>query len=153
MFVRYRSFLKNLIHVGCLLFFCFFSFVLPFPAQADNSSNMNTTPDQIMLKMKDRLRLTEDQEARVRPVIEEMVNKRRVIIENSMLDGKTKRSALQQLQWSMDMKLGQIFTEEQMTAYQRLRQEQNEQTPHGDIRQGGDMQRSRGSRSGGQIGF
>ncbi len=59
MFVRYRSFLKNFIHVGCLLFFCFFSFVLPFP-RGDNSSNMNTTPDQIMLKMKDRLSLTED---------------------------------------------------------------------------------------------
>lgn len=134
------------------MFFCFFSVVLPFPAQAADPSNVDTTPDQIISKLKDRLHLTEDQETRVRPVIEEFVNKRGQIMGNSMMDAKTKRSSLQQLQWSTDMRLGQIFTEDQMTVYQRLREEQNERQ-HGDTRQGGDMQRSRGSRSGGQIGF
>ncbi len=151
MFAVSRRFLNNLVYAGCAVLFLFCSAMLLLPAQADDTSDV--TPDQIISKMKDRLHLTEDQEAKLRPIIEELVNKRHDIKANSMLDAKTKRSSLQQLQWSTDMRLGQIFTEEQMAEYQRFREEHNESYPQGDSRQGGDIQRNKGFRSGGQIGF
>ena len=131
-----------------LLAFLLFAkvFILPLsPALAADSSNMNTSPEEIVQQMKERLRLTEEQVTKIRPVIEESFNKRRDILNNNRQDKKTSRSALQEVRWKTDMKLGQILTEEQMSDYQNLFEEKSEKS------QQDDMHHGKGSRSGGGM--
>src|ERR1700690_1189233 len=121
-------------------------FILPLSrAQAADSSNMNKSPEEIVQQMKERLRLTEDQVTKIRPVIEESFNKRRDILDNNGQDKKTNRSALQEVRWKTDMKLGLILTEEQMTDYQNLFEEKGEKS------QQDDMHHGKGGRSGGGM--
>ena len=97
--------------------------------------------------MKERLNLSEDQATKVQPIIEESYKKRNEIEQNSALDKNSVKSALWQLQWSTDMKLGMILTEKQMDDYQKMREAQS------DASQRNDAQRSKGTRTGGLNGF
>jgi len=119
--------------------------IQPVLGQTNDTASSNKTPQEIMSRMKERLHLTEDQINKITPIIEESVNKRREITENNMLDKKTMKSSLQQLQFVTDMKLGQILTKEQLEEYQSHREEQTDAT------QSGDMQHGRGGGHGGGL--
>jgi len=70
-----RSLLKSLVFTTyCLLFAAIFM-MQPLPAQAQDSSNTNKSPEQIMSQLKEHLKLTEDQETKIRPIIEESIKK------------------------------------------------------------------------------
>jgi len=121
-------------------------FILPLSrAQAADLSNMNKSPEEIVQQMKVRLRLTEEQVTKIRPVIEESFNKRHDILNNNGQDKKANRSELQEVRWKTDMKLGQILTEEQMRDYQNLLEETSEKS------QQDDMHHGKGGRSGGGV--
>jgi Spy/CpxP family protein refolding chaperone len=121
-------------------------FILPLStAQAADSSNMNKSPEEIVQQMKERLRLTEEQVAKIRPIIDESFNKRRDILDNNGQDKKSNRSALQEVRWKTDMKLGQILTEQQMSDYQNFFEEKSEKS------QQDDMHHGKGGRSGGGM--
>ena len=125
---------------------CAAVFILPLStAQAADPSNMNKSPEEIVQQMKERLRLTEEQVTKIRPVIEESFNKRHDILDNNGQDKKTTRSALQEVRWKTDMKLGQILTEEQMSDYQNLFEEKSEKS------QQDDMHHGKGGHSGGGM--
>jgi hypothetical protein len=122
-------------------------FIPSVTARIDNTSTMNKSPEEIVSQMRERLHLTEEQTTKIRPIIEESSTKRRDIF-NSNADGKAMKSALQQVQWTTDIKLGQILTKEQMEEYQNLSEEQRDRT------QSNDTQRGRGGgRGGGMRGF
>ncbi len=123
-----RSHLKLLVISGYILFFPVIFMMQPAVVQARNASNMNTSTDEIMSRLKTRLNLTEDQEAKLRPVIEESIRKRQKIVEDGSDDKKAMRSQLQELRWSTDMQIGKILTEDQMKEYQNLREEQREKS-------------------------
>jgi len=101
-----------------------------------------------MSQLKERLKLTDEQETKIRPIIEDSMKKRNEILNNGTQDGKTKRSAFQQLQWSVDMQIGKVLTEEQRKEYEKLREEQSEKMLGND-----DMHRGKGGRTGGLHGF
>ena len=92
--------------------------------------------------MKERLHLTEEQETKMRPIIEESVQTRREILKSDPQDRSAIKRELQELQWKTDMRLGVILTEEQMKEYEKLREEQSEKVQRGDV------QGNRGSRGG-----
>lgn len=135
---------RVLVLLASLLFATVFMFPLS-PALTADSSNMTNSPEEIVEQMKERLRLTEEQVTKIRPVIEESFNKRRDILNNNGQDKKTNRSALQEVRWKTDMKLGQILTEEQMSDYQNLFEEKSEKS------QQDDMHHGKGGRSGGGM--
>jgi hypothetical protein len=116
-------------------------------AQTANSSLMNKSPEEIVFQMRDRLNLTEDQEKRISPIIQESCNKRIEILNSSNGDRKAMKSASQQVQWTTDIKLGQILTKKQMEEYQNLLEEQGDKTT------GTDTHRGKGGRGGGLRGF
>jgi Tfp pilus assembly protein PilN len=93
------------------------------------------------------LHLTEDQEKQISPIIQESCNKRIEILNSSNGDRKAMKSALQQVQWTTDIKLGQVLTKKQMEEYQNLLDE------HGDKTTGTDTHRGKGGRGGGLRGF
>jgi periplasmic protein CpxP/Spy len=142
-----RSLLKSLVFSTCVLLFAAIFIMQPLTTQAQDFSNISNSPEQIMSQLKERLNLTEDQETKVRPIIQESIKKRNEIIQNGAQAGKKKKSALQELGWSTDMQLGNILTEQQMKDYQEFQEEQSEKT------QNNDMPRSRGGRTGGMRGF
>jgi len=138
--------------IQVLVFFAsilFTAAILPLQsvAQADTPSIMNKSSEEIVLQMRDRLQLTEDQVIRIHPIIEESFNKRIEILNSSNGDGKATKSALQQVQWTTDIKLGRILTKEQMEEYQNLREEQRDKA------QSSETHRGRGGHSGGMHGF
>ena len=135
---------RVLVLLASLLFATVFMFTLS-PALTADSSNMTNSPEEIVQQMKERLRLTDEQVTKIRPVIEESFNKRRDILNNNGQDKKTNRSALQEVRWKTDMKLGQILTEEQMSDYQNLFEEKSEKS------QQDDMHHGKGGRSGGGM--
>ena len=139
-----KSVLKSLITLAYVSLLTAIFMMQPSSLQAQDSSNINASSEKIMSEMKERLKLTDEQETKIRPIIEDSLQRRSEILANSSKDRKT---ALQELQWSTDMQLGKILTEEQMKEYEKLREEQSEKMQHSD------MQRSRGSRIGGFRGF
>lgn len=138
--VSNRSLLKYLASTTYVMLFAVIFMTQPITAQARDLPDMNSSPEQVMSKMKERLNLTEEQETKVRPIIEESIQKRREILKKDPQDRSTIKNELQELQWTTDMRLGVILTEEQMKEYQKLREEQSEKMRS--------EQRSRGSRSG-----
>lgn len=145
-FIRLGS--KTAGRVLVLLAYLLFAavFILPLStAQAADSSNMNKSPEEIVQQMKERLRLTEEQVAKISPIIDESFNKRRDILDNNGQDKKSNRSALQEVRWKTDMKLGQILTEQQMSDYQNFFEEKSEKS------QQDDMHHGKGGRSGGGM--
>jgi Spy/CpxP family protein refolding chaperone len=85
------------------------------------------TADQIISNMKERLNLTEEQEVRIRPIIEEQSEKRREIIQKCQEQGRQgmeySRNELQELQKTTEEQLGAVLTEEQMEEYRKIQEE------------------------------
>lgn len=142
-----KSLIKSLAYAAHVFLLAAILLMQPISVQAKDSSNKNKSPEQIMSQLKEHLKLTEEQETKIMPIIEDSIKKRNEILNNGTRDGKTKKSALQELQWSTDMQLGKILTEEQMKEYQKLREEQSEKM------QGNDMHRGKRGRTGGLHGF
>jgi len=146
-FLSNKTFSKSLVYVTCLLLPFAVLLVQQVGALAADSPDMYSPAGQTMTKMKERLNLTEEQETKIRPIIEQSMKERSEILKNSQEDRNTIKKELQDLQWSTDVQLGMILTEKQMKEYQKFREEEIEKTP------GGEMQPGRGSRGVGSRGF
>jgi Spy/CpxP family protein refolding chaperone len=142
-----RSQLKFLAFSFYLLFCVMIFMMQPIGVQARDISNMNASPDEAMSQLKSRLNLTQEQEAKMRPIIEESIQKRHEIVRNGPEDRKAVKSQLQELRWSTDMQIGKVLTEAQMKEYQKLLEEQKEKAENNDTQHG------RKSRYGGLRGF
>ena len=96
-------------------------------AQTPGPGPHGRSPDQIVAAMKTRLGLTEEQEAQVKPVLEDEFVKRRAILETSQGQGPEGRSSLrgelQKLRSATDQRLGAILTKAQMDEYRNMQQE------------------------------
>ena len=140
--LRNSSLLKHLAFVTCVTLIAAIFMAQPISAQARDPLGTNSSAEQVMAKMKERLHLTEGQETKIRPIIEESFQTRREILKRDPQDRSVINNELQELQWKTDMRLGLILTEEQMKEYEKLREEQSEKM------QSSDMQSRKESRSG-----
>ncbi len=145
--VRNRSLLKHLAFATCVMLIGAIFMAQPIPAQAADLPDTNSSAEQVMAKMKERLHLTEEEETKMRPIIEENVQTRREILKRDAQDRSAIKNGLQELQWKTDMRLGVILTGEQMKEYEKLREEQSEKMQRSDV------QGNRGSRGGRSRGF
>jgi Spy/CpxP family protein refolding chaperone len=142
-----RTYLKFLAFSGYVLFCAMIFMIQPAGVQARDISNMNASPDEVMSQLKTRLSLTEEQEAKMRPIIEESIRKRHEIVRKASEDRSAVKSQLQGLRWSTDMQIGKILSEEQMKEYQKLREDQREKAENNEAHSG------RRFHSGGLRGF
>jgi Spy/CpxP family protein refolding chaperone len=134
--IRNRSLPKHLAFTTCVTLIASIFMTQLISAQATDPLHTNSSAEQVMARMKERLHLTEEQETKIRPIIEESVQARHEILEKDSQDRSTIKNELQELQWKTDMRLGVILTEEQMKEYEKLREEQSEKMQRGDV-QGG----------------
>ena len=95
------------------------------------------TSEELLATMKDRLNLTDDQQAKVRPIIEEFCQKRMDIIGNYI--GQAPRGGdcclrcdLQRLGESTEKQLATILTEKQMREYKKIQDELQPKPPETD---------------------
>ncbi len=121
--------------IACVLFMS----TLPFSAlHAQNARRMpgGKSPDQTLSEMKSPLGLTEDQEAQIRPILEDEFVKRHAIIEKYQDQGRQGRSSLrnelQQLRKSTEQRFEPILTKAQMEEYRKMQEEARQK-----MRQGG----------------
>ncbi len=129
-----RNVLKSLL-LACYVFLC--AVILPIQpagAQERDVSKANASPEEFMSMLKTSLSLSDDQEAKIKPIIEESIQKRREILRNSSHDRNTMRSQLQELSWTTDLKIVKILSDEQMKEYRKLQEEQNENAVNDDLR-------------------
>ena len=124
--VSNRSLFKYLATAVCVMLFTVIFVTQMISAQGRDLQNMNSSLEEVMSKMKERLNLTEEQETKIQPIIEENIRKRLEILKRGSQDRSTSKNELQELQWKTDLQLGAILTEEEMKEYEKLREEQSE---------------------------
>jgi hypothetical protein len=95
------------------------------------------TAGQIVNAMKRWLGMTDEQEAKVRPVIEEQVRKRNELIKKyqgqSREEMDSLKYALQDLRISTEKQLQYFLTNEQMIEYGRMQQEEDQRIIKGEM--------------------
>lgn len=91
------------------------------------------TPEQIISHMKTRLKLTDEQEAKIRPVILESFNEQKKILDKSRVQDRSGmhalRDELRQHQLSVEEELSKTLTAEQLVGYRKLQEEQRQKRP------------------------
>jgi Spy/CpxP family protein refolding chaperone len=142
-----RIVLKSLACVMCFAVFLVVLLMQPFVTLAAGSHDMPASFEQTMSKMKERLNLTEEQEAKIRPIVQESMKERGEILKSSQADRETIKKELKDIQWSTDVQIGMILTEKQKKDYQKMREEEERD------KTSDEMQHSRGSHSGLSRGF
>jgi hypothetical protein len=111
--------------------------------------------DHIILDMKIDLALSDDQELKIRPIIEEQVRKRRELIERFQSQGRPGQEALRQelknLRISTEGQLQYHLTNEQMIKYGKMQQEEDQRIISEKPREpeGQQKRQDRGTKSGG----
>ena len=87
------------------------------------------TSDQVLSEMKERLNLAAEQEIKVRPIIERSVRERRTILEKCKEqdhpDIFSVRREMRELEKSVEKRLAEILTKEQMEEYRRIQEERD----------------------------
>jgi undecaprenyl pyrophosphate synthase len=87
------------------------------------------TSQQILSKMKQRLNLTEDQEMKVRPIIEGAVGERRRMVEKykeqDHPDIFSLTGEMHKLQEATEKRLAEILTDQQMEQYREIQEEEH----------------------------
>jgi hypothetical protein len=104
-------------------------------AQGAGRTPGGKSADQIISDMKNRLNLTDEQEAKIRPIIEEQVKNRAALIEKYQGQGRqgmrSMRNELQELNQSTENQLQSILTKEQMEEYRKMQAEESQQRRKG----------------------
>ncbi len=100
--------------VPTISLFCILSViaVTPFVARAGGQNGWQRSPEQIVSHLKDRLSLTDEQVNKIRPIIEESMQKQDAI-----------RKEMLQLRQSTDEKIGAVLTPEQLKEFQQFKNE------------------------------
>jgi len=127
---------KSIALACCVLLCAVILTIQPAETQEKDMSKASASPDEFISMLKTHIILSEDQETRIRPIIEESFQKRHEIERNDSQDRKTMRSRLQELRWSTDLQIGKILTDEQMKEYRNLREEQNGMSENNDLQHG-----------------
>jgi hypothetical protein len=91
------------------------------------------TPEQMISLMKTRLRLTDEQEAKIRPIILESFEEQQKILDKARGQNRSGiralRGELRRHQISVEEKLSKTLTAEQLVKYRRLQEEQRRKIP------------------------
>jgi hypothetical protein len=93
-----------------------------------HSIPINKTPEQILFKIKEQLELTYEQETKLRPIIETMVEERRKIVDKYRKQDHPAFFSLERemhaLQESIEKRFAEILTEKQMEKYRRIQEKE-----------------------------
>jgi hypothetical protein len=103
------------------------------PRQRLQEKLIRKTPEEMLSLMKTRLKLTDEQEAMIRPIILESFKEQEKILDKSRGHDRSAiralRGELRQHQISVEEKLSKTLTAEQLVGYRKLQEEQRRKIP------------------------
>ena len=103
------------------------------PRQRLQAILTHRTPEQMIYQMKTRLELTDEQEAKIRPIIVESFKQQQEILDKPRSQDRSGiralRSELRQHQISVEEKLSKTLTAEQLVGYRKLQEEERRKIP------------------------
>ncbi|GBC63289.1 hypothetical protein DENIS_4283 [Desulfonema ishimotonii] len=122
---------KRWVYLFSLMFAWIFCVTTLSTASAMSHGKMRKkNPEQIVSEMKTRLSLTDDQAEKILPVIESQTEKGQALFEKARSQGregrKAMRSEMQALARDTEEQLSAILTDDQMTEYKKMREEQRQ---------------------------
>jgi Spy/CpxP family protein refolding chaperone len=91
------------------------SIVYPAPIHAEGFRGMDRSPEQVVSRLKDRLKLTDEQAKAIEPIMRESMAKRRELLKEMV-----------QLRESTNTKINGILTKEQAVEFQKMKDRQRE---------------------------
>ncbi|MHC1727777.1 MAG: hypothetical protein AB9866_17535 [Syntrophobacteraceae bacterium] len=126
---------------ACLITLALLAFMTP-AANGAGFGMIRKSPEEIVSNMKERLSLSNDQQARVQPIIAKFVRQRDEILEKRSGFGRGKRRAVKDrliaIKRETDRQLATVLTQSQMQTYLKEQQEarDNWRAEHGRERRG-----------------
>jgi Spy/CpxP family protein refolding chaperone len=108
-------------------------FVVPTLASAQNERRGPRTPEERIAAMKESLKLTDDQVAKLKPIFAKNAEKTKAIREDQSLSQEDRRAKMQELFKSLDEELKPVLTPEQQAKYKEdveKRRQQRGQRPN-----------------------
>jgi len=82
--------------------------------------------DQHLQMLSDRLNLTDDQKAKLKPILQDQMQQMKAVHEDSSLSREQKRDKLKSIHESFGDQIKAVLTPEQQTKFKQMRQEQME---------------------------
>lgn len=102
-------------------------FVVPTLASAQNERRGPRTPEERIAAMKESLKLTDDQVAKLKPIFAKNAEKSKAIREDQSLSQEDRRAKMQELFKSLDEELKPVLTPEQQAKYKEEAEKRRQQ--------------------------
>jgi periplasmic protein CpxP/Spy len=82
--------------------------------------------DQHLQMLSEKLNLTDDQKAKLRPILQDQMQQMKAVREDSSLSQEEKRSKMKSIHESLHDQINAVLTPEQQAKFKQMRQEQME---------------------------
>ena len=99
----------------------------PALAQQGPGGRRMLSPDERLAQLTEQLDLTDEQAAKMKPIIEEQSKKQQELFESAGGDRATMRAEMTKLMEETDKRYAEVLTEDQMNEYREMRQERMRQ--------------------------
>jgi len=80
--------------------------------------------DQHLQMLSEKLNLTDDQKAKIKPILQDQMRQMKVVHEDTSLSEEQKRAKMKSVHESLHDQINAVLTPEQQTKFKQMRQEQ-----------------------------
>ena len=98
----------------------------PAPENHAGMHHNGESVDQHLQMLSEKLNLTDDQKAKLKPILQDQMQQMKAVHEDSSLSREQKRDKLKSIHQSLSDQINAVLTPEQQTKFKQMRQEQME---------------------------
>ena len=98
----------------------------PTPDKHAGMQHKMESADQQLQMLSEKLNLTDDQKAKVKPILEDQMKQMKAVHEDSSLSPEQKRTKMKSIHESLHEQINAVLTPEQQTKFKQMQQEHME---------------------------
>ena len=98
----------------------------PTPHKHAGMHHNGESVDQHLQMLSEKLNLTDDQKAKLKPVLQDQMQQMKAVREDSSLSQEQKHAKMKSIHESLDDQINAVLTPEQQAKFKQMRQEQME---------------------------
>ena len=98
----------------------------PTPDKHAGMYHNGDSADQHLQMLSEKLNLTDDQKAKVKPILQDHLQQMKAVRQDSSLSQEQKRDKIKSIHESLHEQISAVLTPEQQTKFQQMRQEEME---------------------------
>ena len=98
----------------------------PTPDKHAEMHHNGESADQHLQMLSEKLNLTDDQKAKLKPILQDQMQQMKVVREDSSLSQEQKRAKMKSIHESLHDQINAVLTPEQQVKFKQMRQEQTE---------------------------